>query len=79
LLWRTSQNSACLRIREGKGKGGALGSGTEGVLSTKLETKGVPVLLFWEGHGSAKLPGFFRADIIFLVSKNLAKGTENLF
>jgi hypothetical protein len=64
---------------EGKGNGGALGSGTEEVLSTKLETKGVPVLLFWEGHGNAKLPGFSRADIIFLVSKNLSKGTENLF
>jgi hypothetical protein len=64
---------------EGKGNGGALGSGTEEVLSTKLETKGVPVPLFWEGHGNAKLPGFSRTDIIFLVSKNLAKGQKISF
>jgi hypothetical protein len=76
LLWRTSQNSSCT---SGKKGGGALGSGTEGILSTKLETKGVHVLLFWEWHGNAKLPGFFRKDIIFLVSKNLTKGTDNLF
>jgi hypothetical protein len=76
LPWRISQNSFCLRIREGKGKEGGLGSGTEGVLSTKLETKGVHVLLFWEEHGNAKLPGFSRTDIIFLVSKNLAKGQK---
>jgi hypothetical protein len=46
------------QIMEGKGKGGGLGSGTERVLSTKLETKGIHVLLFWEGRGNDKLPVF---------------------
>jgi hypothetical protein len=76
LLWRTSQNSSCISGNDG---GGALGSGAEGILSTKLKTKGVHVVLFWEGRGNAKLPGFFREDIIFFVSKNLTNGTENLF
>jgi hypothetical protein len=49
--------------------GGTLGSGTEVILSPKLGTKGVPVLLFGKGLSNAKLPGSSRADIIFLCQR----------